>query len=779
MMKKRNIAVAMAAVSVASTVAPSFAAAKTETPINGGSFVVSTENTKALIEEVDSLLKEKFVDVDEKLYSIDVLYKEDGVDKDEKDIESIDKLKEIILNEKNTEIVLNITEKGNENKIQNVKNTYTESSLSDLYNEIKNDENLEVKRSDDGKSLDVSLKVDNEGMKKTLLKEFSTININSRKLKLEDSNLFLKFKDSNTTTISEFLKYVNENFAIIDEIKTATNGTCSLDDEGISFLEKIVNVDSKLFNEEELKQVNGLLDDNQSGEKGLRSLVNDARIQLPQGMQKDKPLRETTKKIAKILEDDSDGIAKYISAKLDVDNITGLDESDEKKPLSDKLYEVILDNTEEEIVKSETLFDGTMLTDEGKELINVLENGFKIGDKSFKVKSQGEYQINPVKDDNFELVMNFIGIEDNQPALKATEKPETIRFQIKVTSDDKEELENIKKMFTIDGLTGKVEGYAIDSIIGARRTETAVKISKENFEPTKKDGNVVLVGANAVVDGLAAGPLAALLDAPVLLTNADSLDAKVEEEISRLLVDDTRVADLKTQTVYIVGGESVVSENVVEQLENLGIKVERLAGDRRDTTSLAVAEKMDDLGAKFDKAFVVGAKGEADAMSIAAHAAKIEAPIIVNGLDGTLSKEAKKLIKDKQIDIIGGETVVSKELESELKDIDKDRRITRVQGSDRTETNANVIEKYYGGAKHVYIAKDGKIEGNDKLVDALAISPVAAEDGVVVLATNELTKEQKDALDLKASNAKKVTQVGGGVSETVVTKVAKLLGLVK
>ena len=429
-----------------------------------------------------------------------------------------------------------------------------------------------------------------------------------------------------------------------------------------------------------------------------------------------------------------------------------------------------------ETVKPENLFNGLTLTNEGKKLVDALENGVEVNGKVFEVKQSTDHKISKLSNGMYELVMDFVGT--NKPSTYKTTN-ETFRFQIKVTAKTEEELQNISKMFTLTE-DGKVEGPSVNTIIGPRRTETAVKISKENFNPVSKNGSVVLVGSNAVVDGLSAGPLAKLVNAPLLLTSANALDTNVENEIKRLLVNNTAKADLKTQTVYIVGGTSVVSENVVNKLKQLGIKVERLAGDRRDTTSLAVAKKMAQKNAKFEKAFVIGAKGEADAMSISAHAAKEQAPIIVGALNGSLSNDAKKLITNKQIDIIGGETAVNKKLEEELKSIDKDKNVNRVKGTNRFETNANVIKTYYTGANHVYVAKDGQKEGNDKLVDALAISPVAAtNNGVVVLATNNLTKEQQDALKSSASTAKKMTQVGGGVSETIITKIAKMLGFIK
>ena len=429
-----------------------------------------------------------------------------------------------------------------------------------------------------------------------------------------------------------------------------------------------------------------------------------------------------------------------------------------------------------ETVKPENLFNGLTLTNEGKKLVDALENGIEVNGKVFEVKQSTEHKISKLSNGMYELVMDFVGTNKSS-TYKTTN--ETFRFQIKVTAKTEEELKNIAKMFTLTE-DGKVEGPSVNTIIGPRRTETAVQISKENFKPVSKNGNVVLVGSNAVVDGLSAGPLAKLVNAPLLLTSTNALDTNVEDEIKRLLVNNTAKSDLQTQTVYIVGGTSVVSENVVNKLKQLGIKVERLAGDRRDTTSLAVAKKMAQKNAKFEKAFVIGAKGEADAMSISAHAAKEQAPIIVGALNGSLSNDAKNLITNKQIDIIGGETAVNKKLEEELKSIDKDRKVTRVKGLNRFETNANVIKTYYTGANHVYVAKDGQKEGNDKLVDALSISPVAAKNnGVVVLATNNLTDAQQNALKSSASTAKKMTQVGGGVSETIITKIAKMLGFIK
>ena len=67
---------------------------------------------------------------------------------------------------------------------------------------------------------------------------------------------------------------------------------------------------------------------------------------------------------------------------------------------------------------------------------------------------------------------------------------------------------------------------------GPSRTHTAAEVSRA----THGDGSdaVVLARADAYADALAAAPLAAALDAPVLLTGPEALDDAAVEEIQRL-----------------------------------------------------------------------------------------------------------------------------------------------------------------------------------------------------------------------------------------------------
>lgn len=70
------------------------------------------------------------------------------------------------------------------------------------------------------------------------------------------------------------------------------------------------------------------------------------------------------------------------------------------------------------------------------------------------------------------------------------------------------------------------------------------------------------------------------------------------------------------------------------------------------------------------------------------------------------------------------------------------------------------------------------VEGKDKLVDALAIGPVAGEDNApIVLATNELSSVQRNKLSAIVKQDTKVVQVGGGVSTNVIESLCNLIKL--
>lgn len=344
----------------------------------------------------------------------------------------------------------------------------------------------------------------------------------------------------------------------------------------------------------------------------------------------------------------------------------------------------------------------------------------------------------------------------------------------------------------------------VDSVSGDDRIETAIELSKsyynnditDNSNTIKEDAvdNVVLVGSQAIVDGLVAGPLAAEKTAPLLLTSKDQLDSNVKNEIKRVMGLSSNNAVNTKKKVYVVGGENSVSKDVLKSLEDMGLKVERFAGNDRYETSLKIADEVE-LN-NDNKAFVVGGTGLADAMSIAPVASQLKGDeatpiVVVDGKADALSSDAKDFLDSAdKVDVIGGENSVSDKVKASIKDT-IDRSVDRISGDDRQATNAEVIKEYYEASpknvKNVFLAKDGSTK-EDQLVDALAAGPIAANLGTanrdlspapIVLATDNLSSEQHVAIskvvDDDASN--KIVKVGGGIADSVVKKLKDLVGM--
>lgn len=360
----------------------------------------------------------------------------------------------------------------------------------------------------------------------------------------------------------------------------------------------------------------------------------------------------------------------------------------------------------------------------------------------------------------------------------------------------------------VDDLKTYNNGYSNSTnVSGDDRIETAIALSEKYYNSDDDNAlfkgevnSVVLVGSNAIVDGLVASPLAAEKKAPLLLTSKDKLDSNVKSEIKRVMNLKNTVGVNSSKKVYLAGGVNSISKDVENELKDMGLKVTRLAGDDRYATSLEIA---DEIGLDDDKAFVVGGTGLADAMSIAPVASKLESGeatpiVVVDGKAKTLSSDASDFLGNAQVDIIGGENSVSKDVEKDIDDA-TGKSPERVSGDDRQATNAEVIKNsdYYdkGEVKNFFLAKDGSTK-EDQLVDALAAAAVAGNFGTkfdtntgvdtsktspapIVLATDSLSSDQSVAISkaLGDNDGENLVQVGKGIATSVVTKLKDLLNM--
>ena len=411
----------------------------------------------------------------------------------------------------------------------------------------------------------------------------------------------------------------------------------------------------------------------------------------------------------------------------------------------------------------------------------------------------------------YQLRYTLKGVSNaNDDSLKAVD----LQFVIK--GDSQKDLNIVLR--DLQGSNTVAQGH-FTRLEGADRYATAVEVSVEKFDPKDAD-TVVIVGGEALMDGLSSVPLAAAKNAPILLSHPKSgLNDATLNEISRAC------RDLNRKTVYVVGGENSVPEKAVKQLEDkFGAVVVRVSGSDRYDTSLEVAKRLTydkDVTPGTSNLFITGGEGAADAMSIS----PIAATPVSTEVSGATSSVAGTVTNNYNVDeetgkvtpilvvpkdsvkrstrsfinqfagtryIIGGESTVSTGVYRELtQNLEGNKpSITRIAGSDRFDTNVEILKKFYtknsveGETPSTQISVKGAIfaSGDNKfLVDAQTAGPLAAsKNAPIVLAGSKLTNDQVDLLKndgLLSGLHSGIYQVGGVVSSDVMSVVVDKLGL--
>lgn len=303
----------------------------------------------------------------------------------------------------------------------------------------------------------------------------------------------------------------------------------------------------------------------------------------------------------------------------------------------------------------------------------------------------------------------------------------------------------------------------IKTLAGADRYDTAVQVSKAAFTANNSAQNVVLVSGTALADGLTATPFAASKTAPILLTGKDKVNDKTMAEIARVLPANG------AKNVYVIGGENTISKSVETQLKAKGYTVTRIQGDDRYETSLAIAKVMEPT--LNGDIYVAGGYAEPDAMSIAPIAARKGAtnPILLANDKTGLSTDQINYIsgnKAAKSYIIGGADRAPESIKTQLKDAGMTNATERLSGADRQGTNAAVIKEFAtaDNMKNLYVAKSD----NQGLVDALSAGVLAGQtNSPVVLATNAVNAEQQSVIKAKNPTITNKTQIGEGIAAQV------------
>ncbi|MCT8977818.1 cell wall-binding repeat-containing protein [Clostridium sp. CX1] len=303
---------------------------------------------------------------------------------------------------------------------------------------------------------------------------------------------------------------------------------------------------------------------------------------------------------------------------------------------------------------------------------------------------------------------------------------------------------------------------------------------KVTYDTSKAEGNRVISLTREDGKAISESEVLKVATNDFLASGGDGFPAFTESEVKatfnnpHILVRDVLIEDVRANKGIVttmnnrlaVAAESTVGQTVT-------IKGE----DRYET-----AAKISQAGweKESNTAIIVNGGTFADALTAAPLAKQNNAPILLtqsNKLPETTKAELRRL-KSRFIIIVGGEGVVSKEIETELNKVALENvgvlkimpKVMRIGGSDRFETSVNV-------AKAIENSTSAVIANGYEYADSLSISSIAAAKGIPILLTdkNKLPEKVSAYLSEKKLTDSYIVGLEGSVDKNVEAEVNKVV----
>lgn len=292
-------------------------------------------------------------------------------------------------------------------------------------------------------------------------------------------------------------------------------------------------------------------------------------------------------------------------------------------------------------------------------------------------------------------------------------------------------------------------GVTVQRVSGSDRYATAVALAQRGY-PTTAPVVVLATGTN-YPDALAAGPVAAQLGGPLLLTAPGFVPSAVLTEIQAL----------DPRTVVVVGGVSAISGDVLSTIQSAlpHATVTRVAGADRYATSAAVVRYGFGAGAHVPGVYLATGRNFPDALSAAAAAGAAHEPVLLlNGVEGALDSVTSGLISDlspAKATIVGGYSAVSPDVETGLDGELGLANVSRLAGSDRFQTSHLIAAAAFTSAHSAFFAT------GTNFPDALAGSALAAAQGAPLFTVPAGCVSAQVLADITALGVTSVTVIGG------------------
>lgn len=275
-------------------------------------------------------------------------------------------------------------------------------------------------------------------------------------------------------------------------------------------------------------------------------------------------------------------------------------------------------------------------------------------------------------------------------------------------------------------------------LAGNDRYETSIEIASYAWQD-ESEYAVLATGEN-YPDALGAAPLAKKYNAPILLTEKDTLNEETAIELIRL----------KVKKIFIIGGIGAVSEAVEDAVRKMNIETVRIAGNDRYETSVEIAKEV----GQCKEVFITVGDDFADALSVASIAASKSIPILLTGSD-TIPDCVKLYINSQNIDkiyVVGDSSLISDNAVTGLKNVE------RITGEDKYTRNISIISRFINeiDLNTVYIAT------GENYPDALSGTAIACKSfSPIILIDNNPKSKTTDFINTWKDSINSINVLGG------------------
>lgn len=299
------------------------------------------------------------------------------------------------------------------------------------------------------------------------------------------------------------------------------------------------------------------------------------------------------------------------------------------------------------------------------------------------------------------------------------------------------------------------EGVPAVRYAGDDRFDTAALIGTDDTATgASYDGDdVILTRGDDFPDGLAGSLLAGRAQAPVLLTETDSVPDTTWDALE----------EIGPATIHLLGGPVAISEAVEAELEDAGYAINRIDGEDRYETAAKIGRNH--AGEGVETAIVALGTNFPDALVAGPVSAVGRIPLLLTQRDAlpAVTAEALEDLGTTTVLLAGGTDAVSDAVQAEIEAMGI--TVQRVAGETRYETALEFadwgVENLGFATSHVNLAT------GEKFPDALALAAHAAFDysgpaPIVLTPSSTLDESTEGWLRDHASADNSAIHVGGG-----------------